>query len=46
MALLVILEDLHWADEASLELLHYVARHLSDAPTLIIGTYPARDRHQ
>jgi tetratricopeptide (TPR) repeat protein len=31
-------DDLHWADEASLAALHYVARHLVDQPVLIIGT--------
>jgi len=32
-------DDLHWADEASLELLHYVSRHTTDQTLLIIGTY-------
>jgi len=32
-------DDLHWADEASLELLHYVSRHTTDQSLLIIGTY-------
>lgn len=32
-------DDLHWADEASLSLLHYVARHTTQQPLLIIGTY-------
>ncbi len=32
-------DDLHWADEASLALLHYVARHLTNQRVLIIGTY-------
>jgi DNA-binding SARP family transcriptional activator/tetratricopeptide (TPR) repeat protein len=32
-------DDLHWADEASLELLHYVSRHTSDKAIFIIGTY-------
>jgi predicted ATPase len=31
-------EDLHWADEASLELLHYVSRHTTEQSLLIIGT--------
>ncbi len=37
--LLVVLEDLHWADLASLELLRYVARNLDDAPILLVATY-------
>ena len=32
-------DDLHWADEASLELLHYVSRHRQSHPLLIIGAY-------
>jgi tetratricopeptide (TPR) repeat protein len=32
-------DDLHWADEASLAMLHYVARHLADQRILIVGTY-------
>jgi DNA-binding SARP family transcriptional activator len=37
--LLLWFDDLHWADEASLELLHYVSRHVAAYPLLIIGTY-------
>lgn len=37
--LLLFFDDLHWADEDSLELLHYAARHLIEAPLLIVGTY-------
>jgi len=32
-------EDLHWADEASLELLHYASRHITRETLLIVGTY-------
>jgi DNA-binding CsgD family transcriptional regulator len=35
---LVVLEDLQWADAASLELLAYVARTLEHEPLLIVGT--------
>jgi len=38
-ALLVVLEDLHWGSESTLQLLHYLASHLVDAPVLVIGTY-------
>ena len=31
--------DLHWADHASLDLLHYVARGLADQRVLLLGTY-------
>ena len=37
--LVVILDDLHWADESSLLLLKFVARELSDSGLLIVGTY-------
>ena len=32
-------DDLHWADEASLELLHYVSRHTTGEALFIVGTY-------
>ncbi len=37
--LVVVLEDLHWADAPSLLLLQFVTREITDAPLLIIGTY-------
>ncbi len=37
--LLVILEDLHWSDVASLELLRYLARQMSNQPVLFVATY-------
>ncbi|HKO15527.1 MAG TPA: AAA family ATPase [Gemmatimonadaceae bacterium] len=37
--LLLVLENLHWADSASLELLHFVARQAGGDRILIIGTY-------
>jgi anti-anti-sigma factor len=36
---LLILDDLHWADAASLQLLHYLARHIEGTATLILVTY-------
>jgi tetratricopeptide (TPR) repeat protein len=41
--LLVVLEDLHWADEGSLRLLSFVARDLSDAPLLLAASYRDAD---
>ncbi len=38
-ALLIVLEDLHWASESTLQLLHYLARHLADHQILIAGTF-------
>ena len=37
--LVVVLDDLHWADEPSLLLLQFLARGLGDARLLLIGTY-------
>jgi len=37
--LLLFLDDLHWADQATLDLLHYLARRLRGAPIWIVGTY-------
>jgi len=36
---LLVLDDLHAADEASFQLLHYLARTLKDAPVLILSTH-------
>ena len=37
--LMIVLDDLHWADRSSLLLFQFVARELRDARLLIIGTY-------
>ncbi|HJV13202.1 MAG TPA: AAA family ATPase [Propionibacteriaceae bacterium] len=37
--LLLVLEDLHWADESTLLLTEYLARLLPDMPVLVLGTY-------
>ena len=37
--LVIAMEDLHAADEASLRLLQFVTRELSASPVLIVGTY-------
>ena len=39
MPLVVVLDDLHWADKPSLLLLEFVARELAGARLLLIGTY-------
>ncbi len=36
--LLLVLDDLHWTDDSSLELLAYLARHLQKQQVLLIGT--------
>lgn len=45
--LLVLLEDLHWADESSLELLHFTVRNLADTSVRFLGTVNStmRDRN-
>ncbi len=35
----LLVDDLHWADAASLELLHYLARGLEARRVLLLGTY-------
>jgi DNA-binding CsgD family transcriptional regulator/tetratricopeptide (TPR) repeat protein len=35
----VILEDLHWADEASIDLVRFLGRRLHNARLLLIGTF-------
>lgn len=37
--LVVVLDDLQWADEPSLLLLEFAARHLAASPVLFVGTY-------
>lgn len=39
----VIFEDLHWADSATLDLLRVVGRRLPEAPVLVVGTYRPHD---
>jgi tetratricopeptide (TPR) repeat protein len=36
---LLVLEDLHWADETTLALFVYLAHRIAQLPALIIGTY-------
>ena len=37
--LVVIMEDIHWADESTRHLLRFLARALTDAPVMIIASY-------
>src|SRR5579859_2568601 len=36
---LLFLDDLHWADPASIELLHYLTRSIADQAVFVLGTY-------
>ena len=35
----VVLEDLHWADEATLDVVHLLGRRVAGMPALVIATY-------
>ncbi len=37
--LLIVLEDLHWASESTLQLVHYLTRRLAAHQVLIVGTF-------
>ncbi|HET8568041.1 MAG TPA: AAA family ATPase [Candidatus Limnocylindria bacterium] len=43
---IVAIEDLHWADEASLALLQYLSRELRDSRVLILSTYRSDEMHR
>tara|TARA_B110000263_G_scaffold191993_1_gene169956 strand:- start:178 stop:906 length:729 start_codon:yes stop_codon:yes gene_type:complete len=37
--LVLVLDDLHWADESSLLLLEFLAREISSSSVMVVGTY-------
>ncbi|HKN11558.1 MAG TPA: AAA family ATPase [Candidatus Binatus sp.] len=37
--ILLLFEDLHWADEGTLSLLNHIARSISKMPVLMVGTF-------
>jgi DNA-binding SARP family transcriptional activator len=41
--LVLLLDDLHWADPSSLQLVHYLARQNQDQPLLLVGAYRSTD---
>jgi DNA-binding CsgD family transcriptional regulator len=41
--IILVLEDLHWADRASLDLLRFVACGVEPLPLLLVGTYRAEE---
>jgi DNA-binding NarL/FixJ family response regulator len=41
----VLLEDLHWADQSSIDLLRYIARQLGTHPLLVLATHRADELH-
>jgi ATP/maltotriose-dependent transcriptional regulator MalT len=44
--LVLIIEDLHWGDQSTLDLLAYLVRVLRDAPVLIVTTYRSDEIHR
>ena len=42
---LLIVEDLHWSDETSLEFLHYLARRCTASPLLVLLTHRSDEVH-
>ena len=42
--LLIVLDDLHWADASSVELLRFIARHLVDCSILVVATVNEAER--
>ncbi|MGW1374624.1 helix-turn-helix transcriptional regulator [Streptomyces sp. NPDC002446] len=44
--LVIVIEDLHWADRSTRELLAYLLRALHDAGVLLVATYRSDDIHR
>jgi predicted ATPase len=42
---LLIVEDLHWSDQTSLDFLHFLARRCAASPLLVLLTYRSDDVH-
>lgn len=43
---MLVLEDLHWADQSTLELLAFLVRSLRDMPVLLVATYRSDELHR
>ncbi|MDX6256781.1 MAG: hypothetical protein QOJ11_3115 [Frankiales bacterium] len=43
---LVVVEDLHWADQSTLDFVAFLARALSDAPITILATYRSDEMYR
>jgi len=43
--LVILLDDLHWADTDSLEMLDYLTSQSDPVPVLFVGTYRSEERH-
>jgi class 3 adenylate cyclase len=44
--LLLVIEDLHWADASTLELLDYMTRRLRSSRIMVLGTYRRDELHR
>ena len=44
--LIVVIEDIHWADASTRELLGFVARAVNEAPILVLATYRTDELHR
>ena len=44
--LIVVIEDVHWADPSTLDVLAFTARALHDAPILVVATYRSDELHR
>jgi len=44
--LLIVLEDVHWADRSSRDLLRYLLSRLVDEPVVVVASYRADDLHR
>ena len=42
---MIIIEDLHWSDDISLEFLHYLARRIVSFPVILLLTYRLDETH-
>jgi DNA-binding CsgD family transcriptional regulator/tetratricopeptide (TPR) repeat protein len=40
---IAVMEDLHWADEATLDLIRFVGRRVGDTPSLVLGSMRAEE---
>ena len=44
--LLIVLEDIHWADRSSRDLLRYLLSRLVDEPVVVVASYRSDDLHR
>jgi predicted ATPase len=40
------MEDLHWADRSTLDLVEFLARNLGDSRVLLVATYRTDELHR